>query len=131
MQRFLLALKSRSVSVLTVGLLALAPTAGFATAAHADVSGSVCQSALPSEADDTLNLIADGGPFPYSEDGEVFQNREGVLPSQQYGYYHEYTVDTPGDSNRGTRRIITGEGAQEDYYTSDHYETFYLIDFTC
>ena len=37
------------------------------------------------------------------------------------GYYHEYTVPTPGASNRGTRRIITGKDG-EFYYTGDHYE---------
>ncbi|MFE9425532.1 ribonuclease domain-containing protein [Kitasatospora sp. NPDC006697] len=130
MQTLLRALKSRSAAAVTVGLLALAPLT-VATQAHADVSGTVCQSALPQQADDTLNEIADGGPFPFRQDGVVFQNREGVLPVQDYGYYHEYTVVTPGASTRGTRRIITGEGSQEDYYTADHYSTFYLIDFTC
>ncbi|MGF1427715.1 ribonuclease domain-containing protein [Kitasatospora sp. LaBMicrA B282] len=130
MQTFLRALKSRTASVVTVGLLTLAPTAVFAGSAHADVSGNICQSALPSQADDTLNLIAQGGPFPYSEDGETFQNREGVLPSEPYGYYQEYTVVTPGAPTRGTRRIITGQDGS-DYYTSDHYASFYLIDTTC
>ena len=45
--------------------------------------------------------------------------------------YHEYTVITPGSSTRGARRIVTGEEYQEDYYTSDHYATFDLIDFGC
>ncbi|MET7473261.1 hypothetical protein ABZT17_02680 [Streptomyces sp. NPDC005648] len=27
--------------------------------------------------------------------------------------------------------VITGEEIQEDYYTSDHYTTFDLIDFDC
>ncbi|MBX7465527.1 MULTISPECIES: ribonuclease domain-containing protein [Streptomyces] len=93
--------------------------------------GSVCYSALPSQAHDTLNLIDQGGPFPYSQDGVVFQNREGVLPQQSSGYYHEYTVITPGAPTRGTRRIITGEKSQEDYYTADHYATFRLVDFGC
>ncbi len=131
MQTLLRALKTRTATVLTVGLLTLAPTAVFAADAHADVSGSICQTALPSQADDTLNLIANGGPFPYSQDGVVFQNREGVLPAESYGYYHEYTVITPGAPTRGTRRIITGQAPQEDYYTADHYASFYLIDFTC
>ncbi|MDH6119942.1 ribonuclease domain-containing protein [Kitasatospora sp. GAS204B] len=130
MQTLLRALKSRTASVVTVGLLTLAPTAMFASAAHADVSGNICQTALPSQADDTLNLIAQGGPFPYSQDGETFQNREGVLPSEPNGYYQEYTVITPGAPTRGTRRIITGEDGS-DYYTSDHYVSFYLIDTTC
>ncbi|MDH6575236.1 ribonuclease [Kitasatospora sp. MAP5-34] len=131
MRNTLRALKTRAASVAVVGLLTLAPTVVFAADAHADVSGSICQTALPSQADDTLSLIDNGGPFPYSQDGVVFQNREGVLPSQSYGYYHEYTVVTPGSPTRGARRIITGDTPQEDYYTSDHYATFYSIDFTC
>ncbi|MEU9443349.1 ribonuclease domain-containing protein [Streptomyces sp. NPDC048304] len=101
-----------------------------ATPASAAV-GSICYGDLPSQAHDTLNLIDQGGPFPYSQDGTVFSNREGVLPSEPSGYYHEYTVITPGSSTRGARRIVTGEQYQEDYYTSDHYATFDLIDFGC
>lgn len=101
-----------------------------ATPAAAAV-GSICYSDLPSQAYDTLDLIASDGPFPYSQDGTVFSNREGVLPSQPSGYYHEYTVVTPGSPTRGARRIVTGEESQEDYYTSDHYATFDLIDFGC
>ncbi|MER6303837.1 ribonuclease [Kitasatospora sp. NPDC001539] len=110
--------------------MTLAPVA-VATDAHAEVSGTVCLSVLPPEATDTLDLIASDGPFPYSQDGVVFQNREGVLPRESYGYYHEYTVITPGAPTRGARRIITGQQDQEDYYTGDHYATFSLIDQTC
>ncbi|MCX4562173.1 ribonuclease [Streptomyces phaeochromogenes] len=93
--------------------------------------GSICYSGLPSQAYDTLELIEAGGPYPYSQDGSVFQNREGVLPSQSSGYYHEYTVKTPGSSTRGARRIVTGQKSQEDYYTADHYVTFKLINYGC
>ncbi|MFF5496681.1 ribonuclease domain-containing protein [Streptomyces aquilus] len=93
--------------------------------------GSICYSDLPSQAYDTLRLIEQGGPYPYSQDGVVFQNREGVLPSQSNGYYHEYTVITPGSSTRGARRIVTGEETREDYYTADHYATFDLINYGC
>ncbi|MFH7596813.1 ribonuclease domain-containing protein [Streptomyces racemochromogenes] len=101
-----------------------------APAAVASVGG-VCYSALPDEAYDTLELIDQGGPFPYSQDGVVFQNRERVLPSQSTGYYHEYTVITPGASTRGARRIVTGRQYHEDYYTADHYATFRRVDFGC
>ncbi|NGO11636.1 ribonuclease [Streptomyces sp. HC44] len=101
-----------------------------ATPAAAAV-GSICYNDLPSQAYDTLELIEQGGPFPYEQDGTVFQNREGILPSQSTGYYHEYTVITPGSSDRGARRIVTGEEHQEDYYTADHYESFDLIDYSC
>lgn len=101
-----------------------------ATPAAAAV-GSICQSALPSQAHDTLDLIEQGGPFPFEQDGTVFQNREGILPSQSTGYYHEYTVITPGSDTRGARRIVTGEEPQEDYYTADHYASFDLIDYGC
>lgn len=84
---------------------------------------------LPPQAHDTLRLIAQGGPFPYRQDGVVFGNREGRLPGHPYGYYHEYTVTTPGAPTRGTRRIITGGTPPgEWYYTDDHYRTFRRID---
>ena len=80
---------------------------------------------LPPEALRTLELIERGGPFPHPQDGSVFGNREGRLPAQPRGYYHEYTVDTPGLPHRGTRRIVTGGTPPRAwYYTDDHYETF-------
>ncbi|MCX4570079.1 ribonuclease domain-containing protein [Streptomyces albogriseolus] len=93
--------------------------------------GDICFSDLPSEAHDTLDLIEQGGPFPFEQDGTVFQNREGILPGQETGYYHEYTVITPGSPTRGARRIVTGEEYQEDYYTADHYASFDLVDHSC
>ncbi|MFJ3336351.1 ribonuclease domain-containing protein [Streptomyces sp. NPDC086766] len=105
-------------------------TAGPADAAAAS-AGSVCYGDLPSQAHDTLDLIDKGGPYPSTQDGTVFQNRESVLPQQASGYYHEYTVVTPGSPTRGARRIVTGERTQEDYYTADHYATFDLVDFGC
>ena len=81
---------------------------------------------LPPEARKTIALIEKGGPFPYSRDGIVFENREGRLPKKPSGYYHEYTVDTPGSADRGARRIITGQNG-EMYYTDDHYDTFVRV----
>lgn len=73
----------------------------------------------------TLALIERGGPFPYRQDGTVFHNREGLLPSRTRGYYREYTVDTPGLSHRGPRRVVTGGDPPEIYYyTEDHYRSF-------
>ncbi|ESU46995.1 ribonuclease [Streptomyces filamentosus] len=106
-------------------------TTHSATAFRAAAVGSICYSALPSQAHDTLDLIEQGGPFPYEQDGTVFQNREGLLPDQSTGYYHEYTVITPGSPNRGARRIVTGEQNEEDYYTADHYASFDLVDHDC
>ncbi|MER7463070.1 ribonuclease domain-containing protein [Streptomyces sp. NPDC097981] len=100
-------------------------------AASAASVGSICYSALPSQAHDTLDLIDEGGPFPYSQDGVVFQNRERLLPVHATGYYHEYTVITPGSPTRGARRIITGQQWEEDYYTADHYASFRRVDFGC
>ena len=80
---------------------------------------------LPPEAAEVLAHIRAGGPFVHRQDGVVFENREGNLPRQPRGYYHEYTVDTPGASTRGTRRIVTGgTPPSEWYYTGDHYRTF-------
>ncbi len=115
------------LSALLVGGTVSATTADAAPTAV----GDICYSALPSQAHDTLDLIEQGGPYPFDQDGTVFQNREGVLPSKSSGYYHEYTVITPGSSTRGARRIVTGEQNQEDYYTADHYESFDLVDYGC
>lgn len=78
---------------------------------------------LPPEAHETLELIAAGGPFPYRQDDTTFQNRERLLPRQSSGYYREYTVETPGLSHRGARRIVAGREG-ELFYTDDHYESF-------
>ncbi|MGB6142711.1 MAG: ribonuclease domain-containing protein, partial [Rhodanobacter sp.] len=46
-------------------------------------------------------------------------------PKEPRGYYHEYTVETPGARNRGARRIVTGGTPPEVwYYTDDHYRSF-------
>lgn len=107
-------------------------TAAAATTAVAPLDfGDICYTDLPPEAHDTIDLIYQGGPFPYPEDGDVFYNREGLLPAQDTGYYHEYTVETPGLDHRGERRIVTGLYYYEDYYTADHYESFDLVDYYC
>lgn len=85
--------------------------------------GGEATTKLPPEALQTLQRIEAGGPFPHERDGIEFQNREGLLPAKPRGYYREYTVETPGATTRGARRIITGQGG-ERYYTDDHYETF-------
>jgi guanyl-specific ribonuclease Sa len=80
---------------------------------------------LPDEARDTIALIRRGGPFPHPQDGGIFQNREGLLPERPRGWYREYTVETPGLSHRGARRIVTGGDPPEAwYYTDDHYDSF-------
>ncbi|WBP88974.1 ribonuclease [Kitasatospora cathayae] len=90
----------------------------------------VCRTKLPSQAQDTLALIAKNGPYPYNRDGIVFENRESRLPKKGNGYYHEFTVVTPGSDDRGTRRVVTG-GAGEQYWSPDHYATFQEIDPRC
>lgn len=86
-------------------------------------------SGLPAEARETLALIERGGPFPHRKDGAVFQNREHRLPAQPRGWYHEYTVETPGSDDRGARRIIAGgDPPSEFWYSGDHYRSFRRID---
>ncbi|MGW3664477.1 ribonuclease domain-containing protein [Streptomyces sp. NPDC005141] len=87
---------------------------------------AVAAAALPAQARETLALIDRGGPFPYAKDGAVFGNVERELPGHARGYYHEYTVRTPGERDRGARRIVTG-GSGEIYYTDDHYNSFKAV----
>ncbi|MEU6150565.1 ribonuclease domain-containing protein [Actinosynnema sp. NPDC047251] len=108
-------------------------SAGLAAlqAACGDTSGfrRVALSGLPAQATDTVRLIQRGGPYPYPQDNQTFQNRERILPACASGYYREYTVKTPGSSTRGARRIVTGNASPKLYfYTADHYASFVLVD---
>ncbi|MEZ5186624.1 MAG: ribonuclease domain-containing protein [Candidatus Nanopelagicales bacterium] len=78
---------------------------------------------LPSEAQQTYEIVLQGGPFEYPQDGDVFGNREGLLPEQDYGWYREYTVVTPASGDRGARRLVVGEDGVF-FYTDDHYDSF-------
>ncbi|PRY09554.1 ribonuclease [Paraburkholderia sp. BL25I1N1] len=92
--------------------------------------GTVTKTQLPGEAAETLRLIKAGGPFPFSEDGVVFRNSAGLLPQHPRGYYHTYTVRTPGTTDRGQRRIICGGPRKQTgdcYYTDDYYVSFKRI----
>ena len=87
---------------------------------------------LPHDVADTVRVIRSNGPFPFPRnDGVVFGNREHRLPDQIRGYYHEYTVNSPGARSRSTRRIITGGSALTNplqyFYTGDHYDSFCLV----
>ncbi len=97
-----------------------------------DASGfsTISLAEMPEQAAQTYRLIARGGPFPYEKDGVVFGNRERLLPLKIRGYYHEYTVVTPGSSHRATRRIVCGGAVRTPdacYYTADHYASFRRI----
>jgi ribonuclease T1 len=87
------------------------------TVSHGATSG------LPAEASETLALVDAGGPFPYARDGAVFMNRERLLPQQPRGFWREYTVPTPGESDRGARRLVVGRDGSA-YYSGDHYASF-------
>ncbi|HEY5821846.1 MAG TPA: ribonuclease domain-containing protein, partial [Propionibacteriaceae bacterium] len=82
---------------------------------------------LPKQAQQTVALIQRGGPYPYAKDGATFGNRERILPNQRSGYYREYTVITPGEGDRGARRIVTGDADRIFFYTADHYDSFVRI----
>jgi len=95
-----------------------------------DALPEITLSDLPKEARELRALIDKGGPFRYSRDGVVFGNREHILPAKPRGYYHEYTVRTPGAKDRGARRMVCGgPKTMPDicYYSDDHYQTFRRI----
>lgn len=107
-------------------LLGLPTAAGGFDETSAGGIATIPVAQVPQQARETLHLIRVGGPFPYAKDGVMFGNYERRLPHKPRGYYHEYTVPTPGAHDRGARRIISGRGG-ELYYTDDHYRTFKRI----
>ena len=128
--------RSASAALLAVVLAAgasfgaLLPASSQARDA-AGLGADVSLASLPAEAQRTDQLIHAGGPFPFSRDGVVFGNYEKRLEREPRGYYHEYTVPTPGARNRGARRIICGgkQPTEPDacFYTDDHYNSFHRI----
>jgi len=125
--------QSRAVALLALVLAAAAALAPSSSQAKesAGLGADVSLSSLPAQARKTDQLIHSGGPFPYARDGVVFGNYEKRLERRPRGYYHEYTVPTPGARNRGARRIICGGNPPTEpdacFYTEDHYNSFHRI----
>jgi ribonuclease T1 len=106
---------------------------GTPAASGAQASGvlaTVTKAQLPGEAAETLRLIKAGGPFPFKDDGVLFRNTALLLPNHPRGYYHTYTVRTPGATDRGQRRIVCGgprKQTSDCYYTDNYYASFKRI----
>lgn len=126
------------LKLVITGFLLFLASIGFAGLSLAGVNQvltnatdlTVPLSELPRQGLDTYRLIAQGGPFPYDKDGVVFGNRERLLPGQKRGFYREYTVKTPGERDRGARRIVCGgepRAPEVCYYSADHYASFRRI----
>jgi len=136
------------VQLLTAAVVALvalagcgtvAPTATTATTTSAAVQSlpavqlapetassdlpTISPAQLPPEAVTVLLMLFNGSPFPNKQDGATFQNRERILPAQPSGFYREYTVKKPGESDRGPWRIVTGADGSK-FWTADHYASF-------
>ena len=133
---FLLSWLARSGASAALSALLLTGLSGGAQAKEAAPTttpalAEIQLSELPAQAQETHRLILAGGPFPHAKDGVVFGNRERALPRQPRGFYHEYTVRTPGARDRGARRIVCGglepQRPEACFYTADHYASFQQI----
>ncbi|MCR4963942.1 MAG: ribonuclease [Firmicutes bacterium] len=58
--------------------------------------------------------------------GDVFQNREGLLPKASGRIYYECDVDAGGRDSRGAKRIVYSNDGLI-YYSDDHYDSFTLL----
>ncbi|MBM7788621.1 ribonuclease domain-containing protein [Tenggerimyces flavus] len=127
--RLRIALLVAALAAFLVGCGVAAPPTSAPTSAPTDTASGLAfveLAELPPEARETVELIDDGGPFPYRQDDQTFGNREKLLPKQRNGFYREYTVPTPGEDDRGARRIVAGDD-DALYYTDDHYQSFRRI----
>ena len=133
MRRALQTLRNRVALVGVAVLCGAAALVPLAPALARDVPADrreIAVAALPHEARDVLALVRAGGPFRFERDDVVFGNRERMLPARKRGFYHEYTVATPGAHNRAARRIVCGGPSRSPevcYYTDDHYASFRRI----
>ena len=129
--------KKFAKSALLVGLLSLGLVFASTGLVHGKgpvsnvVSETIALSQLPTQGQDMMRKINEGGPFKYDKDDVIFGNRERILPTKNRGFYREYTVKTPGVSTRGARRIVCGglrpATPETCYYTDDHYASFRKI----
>ncbi len=116
-------------TLVCAALITLVPPAAFARETVVE-RGDIAVVMLPAEARDVLARVRAGGPFRFERDGVTFGNRERQLPVRKRGFYHEYTVVTPGAHHRGARRIVCGGPRRAPdgcYYTDDHYASFRRI----
>lgn len=58
--------------------------------------------------------------------GDVFSNREKLLPIKEGRIYYECDIDTNGQNSRGAKRIVYSNDGLI-YYTDDHYQSFELL----
>lgn len=58
--------------------------------------------------------------------GDVFGNKEGLLPKEKGRTYYECDIDTNGQNSRGAKRLVFSNDGLI-YYTEDHYESFELL----
>lgn len=58
--------------------------------------------------------------------GDLFGNREGLLPDAKGRFYYECDIGTLGADSRGAQRIVFSNDGLI-YYTQDHYESFEML----
>ena len=104
---------------------------GMPAAARGSPFPTVALTALPTRGAGDLRTDSRGRTLPLRarrrRASEIAKRSCQLKPR---GYYHEYTVRTPGAKDRGARRIVCG-GAKSApdscYYTDDHYQSFRRI----
>jgi hypothetical protein len=55
--------------------------------------------------------------------GDIFYNREGLLPYKSGRTYYEADINYSGQSSRGAERIVFSDDGLI-FYTGDHYDSF-------
>ena len=85
------------------------------------VTKSYAQNVLGCKTSQVQNYWPDG-----AIGGDVFYNREGLLPSAPGRIWTECDINTWGKYARGAERIVFSNDGLI-YYTSDHYRSFVLL----
>lgn len=87
------------------------------------VTKSYCQNVLKCSTSKVQQNWCDGHG---AIGGDVFQNREGLLPKKAGRTWTECDINTWGRSQRGAERIVFSNDGLV-YYTANHYASFELL----
>lgn len=87
---------------------------------------TIAQNDLPLEARQKLQVIQNiGAPYPFREDGTIFQNLPERLPRAHRGFYKRFIVPDSSGAAHPQWRLV--QGGDVFYFSRDNGKSFFKI----